>query len=49
MKKYCKWTYDDEHYVTECGEDFSFCDGDVEENGYVFCPGCGRKIKVVKE
>jgi hypothetical protein len=34
------WT----NYFTECGQIQSFCGGDIEENDYVYCPYCGRRI-----
>lgn len=34
-------------YFTECGQAHIFVDGNPEENNHVFCPYCGKKIKVV--
>ena len=45
----CEWKpneYEDV-YTTKCGLMHSFIDGNVQENGYVFCPYCGKKIKVI--
>lgn len=45
--KYCKWTYQDieDFYTTSCHQGQVFIDGDVEDNRYIFCPYCGKKIK----
>ena len=52
-KLFCRWIFisnnTDECYETECGETFSFIIGDVKNNKYIYCPGCGRKIKVKYE
>ena len=34
-------------YFTECGQAHIFVDGNPEENNHVFCPYCGKKIKIV--
>lgn len=36
---------DDIFYDTSCNNTQSFTEGDIEENGYIFCPYCGLKIK----
>ena len=43
----CKWKYDDDHdkYDTDCGRAFSFMVDTPKENDYLFCPGCGKRIK----
>ena len=42
----CTWKYDNIHdyYETECGSSFMFSDGEKEE-GFVYCPYCGKKIE----
>ena len=49
----CKWTLMDDdygpYYDASCGETYLFPDGSVAENGYRFCPGCGKPIEVKEE
>jgi DNA-directed RNA polymerase subunit RPC12/RpoP len=42
----CLWVYDSGHekWDTECGQAFTFLNDGVAENGFVFCPYCGRRI-----
>lgn len=43
----CPWKYDRVHekYDTGCGHGWEFSnDGDVKDNGLVFCPFCGGKV-----
>ena len=42
----CRWTYDDTHdkHDTGCGEAFTFNDGGPDDNGFFYCPYCGRRI-----
>lgn len=44
----CVWAYDDFHdyYDTDCKRAFSLITGTPKDNDYVYCPNCGRKIKV---
>ena len=47
---FCEWEADDKEidvYYTKCGQAHIFIDGNPEENNHVFCPYCGKKIKVV--
>ncbi len=46
----CKWKLEEEGnlYVTECENRHIVFDGTPEENGYRYCPYCGRKIKEVE-
>ena len=46
----CKWKLEEEGnlYVTECENRHLVFDGAPEENGYRYCPYCGRKIKEVE-
>lgn len=43
----CQWLYDDsdDFYETGCGEAFTFIDGGLELNRFLFCPYCGKQIK----
>lgn len=45
--KYCYWELDpsEEFYEMGCGGAYCFTEGDLEENKFVFCPKCGKKIK----
>lgn len=45
----CKWKLEEEGnlYVTECENRHIAFDGTPEENGYRYCPYCGKKIKEV--
>ena len=47
--KRCKWTFDyfdycDTRYVTSCKVTIHLRSGTPKENGYVFCPFCGKVI-----
>lgn len=47
MTEKCKWSEDgDGVWDTSCGERFEFVDGGPPENGFEFCPYCGKKLKV---
>lgn len=35
-------------FSTGCGRAFILNDGSLEENGFVFCPFCGRNIIEIK-
>ena len=44
----CEWKLEDSEsnlYVTECENRQLIFEGTPEENGYKYCPYCGRKIK----
>nr|DAM88853.1 MAG TPA: zinc-ribbon domain protein [Bacteriophage sp.] len=44
----CEWKIEDSEsnlYVTECENRQLIFEGTPEENGYKYCPYCGRKIK----
>lgn len=43
----CHWfaNISEEWHETECGKEFQFFDGDWKENGFKFCPYCGRRIE----
>lgn len=52
MKDVCVWVH--QHNIiedgagvheTSCGEMHSFIEGSIQENNYLFCPFCGKKIK----
>lgn len=40
----CRWTQDERHghWTTACGHAFEFYDGGPLQNGFRFCPYCGR-------
>ena len=46
--KTCKWTHDDlcgdRYYDSECGENFVFNSGNTKDNGFKYCPYCGKEI-----
>jgi hypothetical protein len=45
----CKWKYDaDGFWNTECNIVFFKGYTDPKRNNYFYCPGCGKKIEVVK-
>jgi len=49
----CKWTICDEDYGvdydTECGKSYPCRKAEsLEDVGFIFCPFCGKEIKVVK-
>lgn len=48
QKMICKWTEDENGaYDSECNNKFEFLGGSSpEENGFIYCPYCGKKIKV---
>lgn len=48
--KNCEWKdeLDSGYYDTQCDNAQSFEVGGVKENDYIYCPYCGKKIKVVK-
>jgi len=47
--KVCDWEEDDESYSTDCGQWFYFEYDGPEENGFKYCPYCGRELKEIKE
>ncbi len=51
----CRWVHDHcapyppfQYYRTECGRDFLTKKGTREENGFLFCAYCGRRISEIK-
>ncbi len=44
MKKHCKYKPDECGYETACGSQFD----NVYVQDWIFCPGCGRPIKLPK-
>lgn len=36
---------DDEAYTTSCLNNFQFNEGSIDDNGFLFCPFCGKIIK----
>lgn len=48
---YCTWTYlseEGDYYETSCGAAFTFNDDTAENNGFIYCYKCGKKIKTIK-
>lgn len=50
MSDKCVWkeneTYFDEgDYTTGCGQPHFFSEGEIKENGYKYCPYCGKQIE----
>lgn len=44
----CSWSEDDDAaWDTECGERFQFNEGGPPENGFGFCPYCGKNLNPV--
>lgn len=42
----CLWQQDEDgNYDTECGNRFVFIYGTPEDNGFKFCPYCGKEPK----
>ena len=42
----CTWTENEDGvYETNCGNLFMFNDGTPSENGFEFCPYCGRELR----
>jgi hypothetical protein len=39
------WLFENERYETSCGEAFVFETGTPKENGFTFCPYCGKRIE----
>ena len=49
---WCEWTLIDAEfnaYDTSCRNPWYLEAGTPEDNKMIYCPACGRKIKVVKE
>jgi hypothetical protein len=50
MQPECKWTEDaDGNWFTGCGEAHVFYTGTPMNNGYRWCPYCGKKVAEVKQ
>ncbi len=50
QKTACTWTEDiDGVWESKCGELFQFENDGAIENGFVFCPYCGKPITAVCE
>ena len=43
----CDWTDCSEYYETECKKSFYFSDGSLFDNGFKYCPYCGKLINEV--
>ena len=42
----CDWSHDSTHskWDSGCGNGFQFMDGTPRENGFKFCPFCGKEL-----
>lgn len=41
----CEWLEDEDGlWVTDCNEDFQFTSHGPSENGFEWCPYCGKKL-----
>jgi hypothetical protein len=49
MKMNCTWTFEVEYWKTECGGACCFEAYGPDENGYEYCPYCGKRIIEQKE
>ncbi len=46
MNPYCTWHEDDDgHWHTDCKQMFTLFDGTPVENGFGFCPYCGKELE----
>ena len=48
----CTWIVEvdeDDIWHTSCGNDFEFTAGNPEDNKFLFCPYCGKRIEVKNE
>lgn len=43
--KSCEWKLQGMVYEADCGLQYQFNEGDLEFNGFIYCPSCGKKIK----
>jgi DNA-directed RNA polymerase subunit RPC12/RpoP len=45
MPTVCEWTEDDDgNWLTDCENMHEFSTGGPDENGYVYCPYCGKRV-----
>lgn len=45
----CIWSQDSSYcYAAQCGKVFVFNDDGAEENGFKFCPFCGKRLVDIK-
>jgi len=48
---FCAWHQEEEdssHYESDCGFSFFFEDDGVNDNGFKFCPSCGKPVVEVE-
>jgi hypothetical protein len=51
MPNICEWRYDgreDDYWTTTCGLDWCLEAGTPKENGYRYCPQCGKPIVFIE-
>ena len=43
----CEWKYEEDecYYNTSCGDTWYFPEGNIKENGILYCPFCGKRVK----
>jgi len=47
---YCEWKEDrDGIWHTSCNQTFFFDSGDAIDNGFLYCPFCGRRLLQLNE
>lgn len=47
----CEWKKDANNggvYFTSCNNAHEFSAGELDDNSYIYCPYCGKKIKEAK-
>jgi DNA-directed RNA polymerase subunit RPC12/RpoP len=45
----CRWSFEGEYWKTDCDNAHQFEVDGPDENGYNYCPYCGKRIEVEKE
>jgi len=47
MNEFCKWEVNDDGvWLTYCNNAHEFINGDPDENGFNYCPYCGKEIEM---
>ena len=52
LNERCHWKDDDDgvfesHWEADCGFEWIFTEGGPKENGMIYCPSCGKRIKAL--
>lgn len=45
----CVWHEEDGEWYSDCGFSFLFNEDTPENNGFIYCPKCGNKIKYLED